>query len=213
MKKIFFACSLMMALLMGTSTLISCDKDETKDTTNTDSGGGQDALKATKEVVTWNFQVTDMQLARDMGLKLAYYDGSGAIKTADVNALSEDGKFSVKVEADATKEFKMGFVAVWYLNKPAEEYTASSYNFESKITPVIVRTYASGKSENVATGAAPYIQAGVLKAQTPEFLKKRIDAGYNYAETYFTYTYNNGAASSVSRDELLKALGAEKKTN
>jgi len=213
MKKTFFVGSLMMALLMGTSTLVSCDKDESINPSSTGGNSGKELEKATKETVTWNFQVKDLQLAQEMGLKLAYYDANGAVKTADVSNLTSDGKFSVQVVADATKDFKMAFVAVWYLTKPAAEYTAASYNFESTITPTIVRTFPSGdKTISVGT-AQPYIQTGTLKAQTKESLQKRINAGYNYVETSFAYSYSDGSVSSISKDDLLQALGAVKNGN
>ena len=163
------------------------------------------------ETVTWNFQVQDMQLAREMGLKMAYYDGDGNIKTADVNALN-NGKFSVKVEADATKEVKMGFAAVWFLTKPAAEYTADSYNFINAITPTIVRTFPDG-DRTVQIGVAPYVQTGIYKAQTGSSLQKRINAGYNYVSTFFGYSYSDSSISSISDKELLQALGAVKNSN
>ena len=164
------------------------------------------------ETVTWNFQVQDMQLAREMGLKIAYYDADGSIKTADVSALSQDGKFSVKVVADGTKAFKMGFVAVWFLNKPAEEYTAETYNFTSTIAPTIVRTYNTG-DKMIEIGASPYTQTGTLKAQPKSFLQKRIDAGFNYVSTFFGYSYSDSSTSSISDKELLQALGAVRNNN
>ena len=203
----------MMALLMGTFTMVSCNKDEDIKISDSSQGGGsQESLKATKETVTWNFQVQDMQLAHDMGLKLAYYDGDGNIKTADVNALSQDGKFSVKVVADATKAFKMGFIAVWFLNKPAAEYTAESYNLASTIAPTIVRTFSSGDSK-IEIGTAPYTQTGILKAQSKSNIQSRVNAGYNYASTFFGYTYSDGNISSIPDKDLLQALGAEKRSN
>ena len=202
-----------MALLMGTSTMVSCNKEDDVVISNGTSGGsegGQENLKPTKETVTWNFQVQDMQLAQEMGLKMAYYDGDGNIKTADVNALN-NGKFSVKVVADATKGVKMGFVAVWFLNKPAAEYTADSYNFINTITPTIVRTFPNG-DRTVQIGVAPYAQTGIFeKTQTGSSLQNRINKGINYVSTFFGYSYSDSNTSSISDKELLKALGVEKK--
>ena len=163
------------------------------------------------ETVTWNFQVQDMQLAQEMGLKIAYYDADGSIKKADVTALN-NGKFSVKVVADATKEVKMGFAAVWFLTMPAAEYTADSYNFINAITPTIVRTFPDG-DRTVQIGVAPYVQTGIYKAQTGSSLQKRINAGYNYVSTFFGYSYSDGSISSISDKELLQALGAVKNSN
>jgi len=213
MKKSIYVCGLFMALLMGTSTMVSCNKEDDVVISNGTSGGsegGQENLKPTKETVTWNFQVQDMQLAQEMGLKMAYYDGDGNIKTADVNALN-NGKFSVKVVADATKGVKMGFVAVWFLNKPAAEYTADSYNFINTITPTIVRTFPNG-DRTVQIGVAPYAQTGIFeKTQTGSSLQNRINKGINYVSTFFGYSYSDSNTSSISDKELLKALGVEKK--
>lgn len=215
MKKSIYVCGLLMALLMGTSTMVSCDKEDdvvvSNGSTGGDSDGGQKNLKATKETVTWNFQVQDIQLAQEMGLKIAYYDADGSIKTADVNALN-NGKFSVKVVADATKGVKMGFVAVWFLTKPAAEYTADSYNFINTIAPTIVRTFPDG-DKTVQIGVAPYAQTGTYKAQTGSSLQRRINAGYNYVSTFFGYTYSDGSFASISDKDLLQALGAEKRSN
>ena len=212
MKKTIFVSGLMMALLMGTFTMVSCNKDEDIKISDSSQGGGsQESLKATKETVTWNFQVQDIQLAQEMGLKMAYYDADGSIKTADVTALN-NGKFSVKVVADATKGVKMGFVAVWFLTKPAAEYTADSYNFINAITPTIVRTFPDG-DRTVQIGVAPYVQTGIYKAQTGSSLQKRINAGYNYVSTFFGYSYSDSSISSISDKELLQALGAVKNSN
>ncbi len=214
MKKTIYVCGLLMALLMGTSTMVSCDKEDDtviSNGTGGDSDGGQKNLKATKETVTWNFQVQDIQLAQEMGLKIAYYDADGSIKTANVNALN-NGKFSVKVVADATKEVKMGFVAVWFLNKPAEEYTAETYNFINAITPTIVRTFPDG-DKTVQIGVAPYTQTGTYTAQTGSSLQRRINAGYKYVSTFFGYSYSDSNISSISDKELLQALGAVRNNN
>jgi len=213
MKKTIFVSGLMMALLMGTFTMVSCNKDEDIKISDSSQGGGsQESLKATKETVTWNFQVQDMQLAQEMGLKIAYYDADGSIKTADVTALN-NGKFSVKVVADATKEVKMGFAAVWFLTKPAAEYTADSYNFINAITPTIVRTFPDG-DKTVQIGVAPYTQTGIFqRTQTGSSLQKRINDGMNYVSTFFGYSYSDSNTSSISDKELLQALGAVKNSN
>ena len=213
MKKTIFVSGLMMALLMGTFTMVSCNKDEDIKISDSSQGGGsQESLKATKETVTWNFQVQDMQLAQEMGLKIAYYDADGSIKTADVTALN-NGKFSVKVVADATKGVKMGFVAVWFLTKPAAEYTAETYNFINAITPTIVRTFPDGDRTIQIGVDAYYTQTGTYKAQTGSFLQRRINAGYNYVSTFFGYSYSDSNTSSISDKELLQALGAVKNSN
>ena len=213
MKKTIFVSGLMMALLMGTFTMVSCNKDEDIKISDSSQGGGsQESLKATKETVTWNFQVQDMQLAQEMGLKIAYYDADGSIKTADVTALN-NGKFSVKVVADATKEVKMGFAAVWFLTKPAAEYTAETYNFINAITPTIVRTFPDGDRTIQIGVDAYYTQTGTYKAQTGSFLQRRINAGYNYVSTFFGYSYSDSSISSISDKELLQALGAVKNSN
>ena len=203
----------MMALLMGTFTMVSCNKDEDIKISDSSQGGGsQESLKATKETVTWNFQVQDIQLAQEMGLKMAYYDADGSIKTADVNALN-NGKFSVKVVADATKGVKMGFAAVWFLTKPAAEYTADSYNFINTIAPTIVRTFPDG-DKTVQIGVAPYTQTGIYqRTQTGSSLQNRINKGMNYVSTFFGYSYSDSNTSSISDKELLKALGVEKNSN
>ena len=210
MKKTIFVSGLMMALLMGTFTMVSCNKDEDIKISDSSQGGGsQESLKATKETVTWNFQVQDMQLAQEMGLKMAYYDADGSIKTADVTALN-NGKFSVKVVADATKEVKMGFAAVWFLTKPAAEYTADSYNFINTIAPTIVRTFPDGDK----TVQTPYTQTGIYqRTQTGSSLQNRINKGMNYVSTFFGYSYSDSNTSSISDKELLKALGVEKNSN
>lgn len=213
MKKTIFVSGLMMALLMGTFTMVSCNKDEDIKISDSSQGGGsQESLKATKETVTWNFQVQDIQLAQEMGLKMAYYDADGSIKTADVNALN-NGKFSVKVVADATKGVKMGFAAVWFLTKPAAEYTADSYNFINTIAPTIVRTFPDG-DKTVQIGVAPYTQTGIYqRTQTGSSLQNRINKGMNYVSTFFGYSYSDSNTSSISDKELLKALGVEKNSN
>ena len=213
MKKSIYVCGLFMALLMGTSTMVSCNKEDDTVISNGTSGGSDgETLKVIKETVTWNFQVEDMQLARDMGLMIAYYDGDGSIKKADVNALSQDGKFSVKVVADASKDFKMGFVAVWFLNKPADQYTAESYNCASTISPTIVRTFNTG-DQTVKIGTSPFTQTGILKAQSLNSVQKRINAGYNYMETFFGYEFSDGSFTSLLKNDLLQALGAVRNNN
>jgi hypothetical protein len=119
----------------------------------------------------------------------------------------------VKVVADATKGVKMGFVAVWFLTKPAAEYTADSYNFINTIAPTIVRTFPDG-DKTVQIGVAPYTQTGIYqRTQTGSSLQNRINKGMNYVSTFFGYSYSDSNISSISDKELLQALGAVKNSN
>ena len=75
-----------------------------------------------------------------------------------------------------------------------------------------MRTFNTG-DQTVKIGTSPFTQTGILKAQSLNSVQKRINAGYNYMETFFGYEFSDGSFTSLLKNDLLQALGAVRNNN